>query len=206
MVSVKTKQVALDDSFNSIEKNTVFVDEQVQELTAKTYKNSNDVSDTRRKLLHLEAYSWRENLKFEGIPVTFVTREEDGAIQPGEGSTENAKAVLTEFLERVLGIDDARSIEYQRVHRMGKPRKKNGRERIIIARFLRFSDRERMLKCRRILKDTGYKMYEDLPKEIHEMRKLQMEKLKNARKDGKRAYFSRSEPDKPYNNGKYVKI
>ena len=57
MVSVKTKQVALDDSFNSIEKNTVFVDEQVQELTAKTYKNSNDVSDTRRKLLHLEAYS-----------------------------------------------------------------------------------------------------------------------------------------------------
>ena len=47
---------------------------------------------------------------------------------------------LNEFLERVLGIDDARSIEYQRLHRMGKPRKENGRERIIIARFLRFSD------------------------------------------------------------------
>ena len=49
-------------------------------------------------------------------------------------------------------------------------------------------------------------MYEDLPKEIHEMRKLQMEKLKNARKDGKRAYFRRSEPDKLYINGKYVKM
>ena len=206
VVSVKTKQIALDDNFTSIEKNTVFVDEQVQELTAKTYKNSNDVSDTRRKLLYLEAYSRRENLKFEGIPETFVTREEDGAIQRGEGSTENTKAVLNEFLERVLGIDDARSIEYQRVHRMGKPRKENGRERIIIARFLRFSDRERVLKCGRKLKDTGYKMYEDLPKEIHVMRKLQMEKLKNARKDGKRAYFSRSEPDKLYINGKYVKM
>ncbi|CAH3122874.1 unnamed protein product [Pocillopora meandrina] len=79
---------------------------------------------------------------------------------------------------------------------MGKPRKETGRERIIIARFLRFSDRERVLKCGRKLKETGYKMYEDLLKEIHEMRKLQMEKLKNARKDGKRAYFSRSEPDK----------
>ena len=52
-----------------------------------------------------------------------------------------------------------------------------------------------MLKCRCKLKETGYKMYEDLSKEIHEMRKLQMEKLKNARKDGKYAYFSRSEPE-----------
>ena len=201
--SVKTKQKALDDNFTSLERNTVFVDEQVQELTAKTYKNNNDVSDTRRKLLYLEAYSRRENLKFEGIPETFTTSEEDGAIQRG---TENTKSVLTEFLERVLKVEDAQNIEYQRVHRMGKPREGNGRERIIIARFLRFSDRERVLKCGRKLKDTGYKMYEDLPKEIHEMRKLQMEKLKNARKDGKRAYFSRSEPDKLYINGKYVKM
>ena len=89
---------------------------------------------------------------------------------------------------------------------MGKPRKENGRERIIIAHFLGFSDRERVLKCGLKLKETGYKMYEDLPKEIHEMRKLQMEKLKNARKDGKHAYFSGSEPDKLYINGKYVKM
>ena len=89
--SVKTIQKALDDNFTSLERNTVFVDEQVQELTAKTYKNSNDVSDTRRKLLYLEAYSRRENLKFEGIPETFVTSEEDGAIQRGEASTENTK-------------------------------------------------------------------------------------------------------------------
>ena len=204
--SVKMKQKALDDNFTSLEQNSVFVDEQVQELIAKTYKNNDDVNDTRRKLLYLEAYSRRENLKFEGIPETFASSEEDGASQRGEVSTENTKAVLTDFLGRVLGIEDAQNIEYQRVHRMGKPRKENGRQRIIIARFLRFSDRERVLRCGRKLKETGYKMYEDLPKEIHEMRKLQMEKLKNARKDGKRAYFSRSEPDKLYIDGKYVKM
>ena len=114
--SVKTIQKALDDNFTSLERNTVFVDEQVQELTAKTYENSNNVSDTRRKLLYLEAYSRHENLKFEGIPETFVMSKEDGAIQRGEASTENTKAVLTEFLQRVLGIEDAQSIEYQRVH------------------------------------------------------------------------------------------
>ena len=48
-------------------------------------------------------------------------------------------------------------------------------------------------------------MYEDLVKEIHEMRRHQMEKLKNATKDGERAYFSRMEPDKLNINGKYVK-
>ena len=93
VVSVKTKQIALDDNFTSIEKNTVFVDEQVQELTTKAYKNSNDVSDIHRKLLYLEAYSRRENLKFEGIPKTFGMRKEDGAIQRGEGSTENTKVL-----------------------------------------------------------------------------------------------------------------
>ena len=60
------------------------------------------------------AYSRRENLTFEGIPETFVTREEDGAVQRGEVSTENTKAVqlssYSEFLEskmhRALNIDD----------------------------------------------------------------------------------------------------
>ena len=62
-----------------------------------------------------EAYSQHENLKFEGIPETFVTSEEDGAIQLGEVSTKNTKAVLTQYLQRVLGIKDAQSIEYQQV-------------------------------------------------------------------------------------------
>jgi len=97
-------------------------------------------------------------------------------------STENTKAVLTEFLERVLGIKDAQSIEYQRVHRMGKPRKENEKERIITAR-----DRERVLKCGWNSRTQDTRCMKTSQREIHEMRKLQMEKLKNAR-DGKHAY------------------
>ena len=146
----KVTSLEIQVDFTLMERNTVFVDEKVQELIAKTYKNDDDNSNTRIKLLlNLEANSQRENLKFEGIPETFASSEED------EASTENTKAVLTEFIEKVLGIEDAQSIEYQWVHRIGKPRKENGRERIIIVRFLRFSDRERVLKCRRKLKDTG---------------------------------------------------
>ena len=86
---------------------------------------------------------------------------------------------------------------------MGKPRSGSGNgSRTIIARFLRYSDRERVFKCGRKLKGTNFKMFEDIPKELHELRKMQMGK--NARQDGKLAYFSKSEPDKLLIDGKYV--
>lgn len=199
--AVKTKQKTLDDNFTSMEKNTTFVDEQLKKLHCESVKTNNDVCETRKKLLYLETYSRRENLKFEGIP----ERKTQGEIQD-RAPTEDTKAVLSDFLENVLGIQDAHSIEFQRVHRLGKPRTDNDKDRVIIARFLRYSDRERVLKCGRRLEDTEYKMYEDLPKEIHDMRKRQIEKLKKARKDGKLAYFSKSEPDKLYIDGKYVQM
>ena len=49
-------------------------------------------------------------------------------------------------------------------------------------------------------------MFEDIPMELHQKRKAQMERLKEARKEGKRANFSRSEPDKLYIDGKFVKM
>ena len=93
------------------------------------------------------------------------------------------------------------------MHRLGKRKNDSGNDgRTIIARFLRFSDRERVFKQGRRLKDTNYRMFEDIPKELHQKRKAQMERLKEARKEGKRANFSRSEPDKLYIDGKLVKM
>ena len=63
-----------------------------------------------------------------------------------------------------------------------------------------------MFKCGRKLKDTSFKMFEDIAKELQEVWKMQMDKLKKARKYGKRAYFSKSEPDKLFIDGKYVQF
>ena len=49
-------------------------------------------------------------------------------------------------------------------------------------------------------------MYENFPKELHDLRKAQMNKLKKARQEGKCANFSKSEPEKLYIDGKYVKM
>ena len=72
--------------------------------------------------------------------------------------------------------------------------------------FLRFSDRQRVLKLGRKLKGTNYWMFEDIPKELHQKRKLQIGRLKQARKEGRRANFSKSEPDNLYIDRKYVKL
>ena len=50
-----------------------------------------------------------------------------------------------------------------------------------------------MFKCGWKLKDTNFEMFEDIQKELHELWKVQMDKLKKARKEGKRAYFSKHE-------------
>ena len=64
--------------------------------------------------LYLEAYSRRDNLKFENIPEDHESRGD-------------SELVLRSFLERDLGYVDAASVEIQRIHRLGK--KKEGKPR-----------------------------------------------------------------------------
>ena len=81
-------------------------------------------------------------------------------------------------------------IEFQRVHRVGKERGKKSRP--IIAKFLRYCDREEVLfKARKLLKDKTYSVFEDMPKELYELRKAQLKKLQNAKERGDTAYFSK---------------
>ena len=132
-------------------------------------KRKEEISNNYKQMLYFEVYSRRENLKFEGIPKT----PESLDLQ-----REDTRQVLVDFMQSVLGIEDAQDIQFQRVHRMGKPKLIEGYScRMIIARFLRFPDRERVLKRGRKLKDTSYKMYEDIPRELHDLRKLQMKRL-----------------------------
>ena len=76
------------------------------------------IKEVENQHLYLEAYSRRENLKFENIPENVA-------------SAENTELVLRSFLERDLGYVDAASVEIQRVRRLGK--KKEGKSRPIVA-------------------------------------------------------------------------
>ena len=98
---------------------------------------------------------------------------------------------------------DARDIEFQRVHRLGKRSDKKGKPRVIIARFLSYTDREAVFSLRASLdKESEVGIGPDLPKDVVDMRKPLIPKMLEARKQGKHAAFSRAEPYKLFIDGR----
>ena len=121
------------------------------------------------------------------------------------GTSENTREVLYKFLEERLKIDRPRDkIEFQRVHRLGKPNPLKACP--IIARFLRYSDRELVMEQahKHLRKNQNLHVFDDIPKELYDLQKEQIVKLKEARQKGHTAYFSKVHPDKLFVNGKYI--
>ena len=178
-------------------------EDDVRDLQHDNKKLEHEVNDLKKQLLYLETYSRRENLKFFGIPENTECTMEEGSQQ---GVTiEDTRDVMYKFLEEKLNIERPREkIELQRIHRLGRPN--SLKPRPIIARFLRYSDRELVMdSARKHLKGhQDFHVFEDIPKDLYELRKLQMKKFKEAREKGYKAYFSKANPDKLFVNGKYV--
>ena len=108
---------------------------------------------------------------------------------------ENTKEILYNFLETELGIEGARRIEFQRVHRVGKEKRNPREQRALIARFLGYPDRETVFsRCSSLEDESGFGIGPDLPKQVVEMGKKLIPKMLEAWKQGKRDAFSRSEP------------
>ena len=137
----------------------------------------------------MEAYSRRENLINTGIPEV-------------QDATEDTLQVLQDFMANELNVTDAANTDFQRVHRLGKPSHKS--LRAIIARFLKYPDKERILLLGKHLRDKDFSVFNDYPEEIQRSRERQLKKLKDAKQAGKRASFSKSRPDMLYIDGMFV--
>ena len=147
-----------------------------------------EINQLRDEKLCMEVYQRRENLRFFGIKEEADTEED-------------AREVLVGFLKTELGMENADRIEFQRVHRVGKRVSSDGKPRQIIARFLKYPQREEVMSNAGKLKGKNFGISPDLPSEILERRKKKMKQFKQAKKAGKTAYFSRAEPDKLFIDG-----
>ena len=99
------------------------------------------------------------------------------------------------FLETELGIEDARKIAFHRLHRVGKEKRNPREPRAIIASFLRYP--EAVFSRHLSLEDeSGFGIGPYLPTQVEEMSKKLIRKMLEARKQGKRVAFRRSEPYK----------
>ena len=111
----KTKLQGINKQYDNINARLLNLETENQTL-------NNTIKELKTKNLYLEAYSRRENIKFENI-----NEFEDGS------DKEDAEQVLRNFMDTELGYMDALTVEFQRVHRLGK--KKENEPRPILARF-----------------------------------------------------------------------
>ena len=180
---LKTASSEMNELKNSVSSLNKDVEEGKSSLEVFRKKTEEDHRKLELQLLNYEVYQSRKNLRFYGI------RE--------EGTDENTKETLYNFFEAELGIEDARRIEFQRVHRVGKEKRNSREPRAIIARFLRYPDRAAVFLAARPLEDeSGFGIRPDLQKQVVEMKNKLIPKMLEARKQGKRAAFNRSEPYK----------
>ena len=189
---------AVESSIKGMDKSLTYLNKEVEELRGTVVDKDKDkqIGYLHTQHLYLESYSRRENLKFCGIP------ENEASASEGKYAVGSID-VLCEFLHEVLGFGDPkRNMEFQRVHRIGKSVR--GNPRPILARFLRYQDRETVLRAGFGLKGTEYMILQDFPQEIIERRRKQMPKLKEAKKRGQKVSFSKSEPDKLFIDGKFI--
>ena len=203
---LKTKSKQLGSTVNELKESIEFNEEDISDLKLENQKLQQDICELQKQLLYMETYSRRENVKFVGLLEEQVDNMNGGDEDHNgaQAKIEDTRGIIYKFLEHQLKIPNARQkIEFQRLHRLGKS--KNGSSRPIIARFLRYGDKELVMdQARKHLKDTEFHVYDDIPKLLYDSRKGQMKKLQKAREKGFTAYFSKAQPDKLYVNGKYI--
>ena len=151
---------------------------QAQDEISKLKRDKVNIEDN---LLYVQSQSMRNNLMFANIPESTHEKPED--------CERLVRQLLTHKLQLAQEIVD--SISFERVHRTGeKATGENVKPRNIVAKFSSFKDRELVRRDKVKLKGTNIFIFEQFPKEIADRRRSLLPKLKQAFKDGKRAWLS----------------
>ena len=134
--------------------------------------------EEQEKVIALENYSRRENLRFMNVP------EQEG---------ENCANIIYDIIENELNMD-VENLQFHAIHRVGKRRSSDETSkaypRPIIARFLCREDRDMVLKEKGSLRNSQYeKVYitQDYAKAILTERKVLIKAMFLARKKGMNA-------------------
>lgn len=129
--------------------------------------------DLQQRVNYQEDYSRRNNLRISGIQ----------ELSGGE-TWEQTSVSVSKLFEETLQLPP---INLERVHRVGTITP--SRPRTIVARFVNFGDREAVMRNARKLKGTGVYINDDLCPASQQVKRDQLPLLKQARQEGKVAYF-----------------
>lgn len=130
------------------------------------------INELQQRVNYQEDYSRRNNIRITGLQE-----------QRGETWEQTCNSV-SKLLEETLQLP---SLRLERAHRVGPINP--SRPRTIVARFEKYGDREAVSRNARKLKGTGIYIDDDLCSASQELKRNQLPLLKQARQDGKIAYF-----------------
>ena len=140
-------QKKTEKTVNDIENGMNFADAERESFKMRIQELQTQLDQLKDEKLYMEVYQRRENLRFFGIQEV--------------GAEEDTREVLVDFFRTELGLEDADGLEFQRVHRIGKWDPSDRKSRQIIARFLRYPDREKVMFNARKLKGKDFGISRD---------------------------------------------
>lgn len=144
----------------------------IDNLTKQVDSSNIKVKELEGKVVYQEDYSRRKNLRISGLE------------EKGNETWEQTSAAVASLLQSKLQLP---GVVLERAHRVGPHR--DSKPRIIVARFTRFGDRDAAIRRGRYLKGTNIFLNEDLSPTSQAIKNAQMPLLKQARADGKIAFF-----------------
>lgn len=140
------------------------------------------LSECNKEIDYLENQSRRNNLRIDGIP------------EENDDSWAKTEELVREMLATKLAIptQEANEMRIERAHRIGTKREvgTNSRPRTIIVKMERFKDRDMVKRKAKECRIRGLYINEDVSQRVSEKRKELLPKLKQAKADGKIAFFS----------------
>ena len=92
----------LKEDVVTMEKGVSFLSSEVEELKSKEKEHLKRIKSLENQIMYQELYNRRENLRFLGVPEWMADEE-------------NTKEVIYHLLEKELGIEQVRRIEFQRL-------------------------------------------------------------------------------------------
>lgn len=172
--NVKAFEKKLEELAEALNSHCKLTEERMKEIDDKIKKEK---QERESEIDRLNAYIMRENSVLLGLPET---------------ENEDTDKVVRAFYKDNLKLEEdfINNIEHQRIHRVRSAIK----PRPIKIRFLRYQDKLKVHGAAKNLKGTSFYLTDDLPKRIRDERKRKMNQLKEAREEGKIAFFSRTEP------------
>ena len=154
---------------------TLSVDQQSTDAQQQLVQLQNQIQSLTTQQIHLEREKEREKRKCN---VLLGNVEEKNS----ESMLELKQCVMNVFKD-ILQVDSAPVF----VTRLGKPQA--GRRRLILVKMKSFDEKHSLLKNGKLLNGSGIFLMEDLSKSEREERKGLVSAMKQARKEGKRAYI-----------------